>query len=116
MASGDYTVTITLHYYSNQQETCSLCTIPLFGFYGCCNDYARRDPQCTGSNRCDTAFSFCLLPEGSFSFRPPSGPSTDTATQFDELINFPLGAVLGITNSFVLNGISNMWNVCEQIE
>ena len=117
IASGSgYTVTISLHSYSNLQHTCVRCNV--FGLNGCCDEYRLRDPQCTGIYRCDTFFSFCLVPVGSISFNPPihcGGPSTDTATQFDsdETIDFVSGAVLGITNPFVLNGISNLWTVYE---
>lgn len=98
MVSGSYSVTITLHSYSNLQHTCVRCNT-LLGFYGCCDEYRLRNTQCTGSYRCDTLFSFCLVPEGSFSFNPPiscSGPSTDTDTQTnsDGTINFTLGAAL----------------------
>ena len=115
-ASGSrYSVIITLHSYSNLQQTCSRCSI-LLSSNGCCDDYRVRHPQCTGSLRCDTLFSFCLVPEGSFSFNPPtqcSGPSINTDTLFDsdETISFAPGAVLGIINPFVLHGISTLWMV-----
>ena len=106
--SGRYSVSITLHSYSNLQHTCVRCNTY------CCDE--RRTGECTGSSRCDTLFSFCLVREGSFSSNPPircNGPSTNTDTQSnsDGTINFALGAVLGITNPFVLDGISNLWTV-----
>ena len=115
MVGGNYTVTITLHFYSNPQNTCSICRT--HGFYGCCDYYSLRESQCTGTYRCDTSFQYCLLPLGSFSSNPPIQCSnlTGTAPQIDsaETINFPLGEVLGLSNPFLLSGISNVWTVCK---
>ena len=120
MASGSYTVTITLHSYSNPLHTCSVCSVLqslITGLDGCCDEYRviSQLQQCTGSYRCDTAFSFCLLPEGS-SARPPiscAGPSIETDTDIDSdgTISFPVGEVLGISNPFFLGGISDKWTV-----
>lgn len=115
--SGNYTVTITLHSYSNLLETCVECNSQ--GFYGCCDDSSRRASQgCAGSYfRCDTQFHFCLLPVGSVSSNPPiqcSGPTIDTAIEREsgKTIDFPLGEVLQINNPLVLSGISSIWMVC----
>ena len=121
-ASGNYIVTITLHSYSNLQETCVECNPQ--DFYGCCDDSGRRATFGCEENylRCDTQFHFCLLPVGSVSPQPPiqcstSGPGIYSAVEQEssKTINFPLGEVLQINNPFVLRGNSNIWIVCMYV-
>ena len=97
----NYTVMIRSHSFSNPSNRCSQCQL------GCCDNY--NSTICTGSDRCDTMFTYCLQPFGSDT---PCTTRADSGTAFDDRpIDFTQPTVLGLPNPLPLSGTSERWEV-----
>ena len=98
---GDYTILVHSHSFSNPSNRCAQCQ------FGCCDQFGTT--VCTGTDRCDTLFTYCLLPFNSTTLCTPQAVS---GTAFDDRsIDFTQATVLGLPNPLPLSGVSERWEV-----
>ena len=98
---GDYTILVHSHSFSNPSNRCAQCQ------FGCCDQFGTT--VCTGTDRCDTLFTYCLLPLNSTTLCTPQAVS---GTAFDDRsIDFTQATVLGLPNPLPLSGVSERWEV-----
>ncbi len=105
LVSADYVLQVKMLSYSNPSNT------RLDG--QCC------DPDngggCTGGERCDTYFMYCLRPRSSTATECPNTAPGFTAVSIVSPdggdIDFTQPTVLGLSNPFNLTGISTAWEV-----
>ncbi len=106
LVSADYVVQVEMVSFHHPSKTLS---------DGQCCDSSRREPSCTGVERCDTFFIYCLVPHASTATQCPSNEPGFTAVS-DHIVNgtdidFSEPTVLGLSNPFNLTGISRAWEV-----
>ena len=110
LVSADYVVQVEMLSYSHPSNTHS---------DGQCCDSRSRE-ECSNGERCDTYFTYCLLPPASTDRGCPNNVSGDTLVSSvitdGADIDFSQLNVFGLPNPFNLTGISTawevMWSVC----
>ena len=106
--SADYVLQVRVVSYSNPSNTRS---------DGQCCDPANNGGGCTGGERCDTYFTYCLRPrftEAATIECPNTEPgftANSTNVVDGATIDFSQPTVLGLPNPFNLTGISTAWEV-----
>ncbi len=107
LVSADYVVQVEMLSYSHPSNTRSVrrCCDPELGF-----------GPCSGDERCDTFFIYCLMPRASTAIVCPNtvpgffAISPRTA-QNGATIDFSEPTVLGLPNPFNLTGLTTSWEV-----
>ena len=110
LVSADYVVQVEMVSYSNPSNTRSdgqCCDSPQ-GFDGVV--------PCNRGERCDTYFTYCLMPRFSTTVGCPRNEPGFLAFSSTSIIdgadiNFSQPTVLGLSNPFNLTGISTAWEV-----
>ena len=107
LVSADYVVQVEMLSYSDLFNRLS---------DGQCCDPANNDVGCTGGERCDTYFAYCLMPRFSTAVgcprnKPGFTPISTTTIVDGADIDFSQPTVLGLSNPFNLTGISTTWGV-----
>jgi hypothetical protein len=115
---GAYTVSVRVHSYETDSK-CPTC----FSFQqpGCCDDFLNTR-TCTGTDRCDNTFFYCLRPKGTV--EPMNTASSERCGADDRLgklsginidsapLNFSQDHVLGLPNPIPLRGsVETAWEV-----
>ena len=107
LVSADYVVQVEMLSYSHPSNTRSV---------GLCCDSESGNGPCSGDERCDTFFTYCLMPRASTAIVcPNTAPgffaiSLRTA-QNGATIDFSQPTVLGLPNPFNLTGLTTSWEV-----
>ena len=101
--------------YENPTQRCQECRAFRSGVKSCCDYYYRSTP-CDGDRKCDSYFMYCLRPLQSQDFQEGSCSNSDrTVTSAvntdDEMIDFTQSKVLGLNNSFQLQGLTEDYRV-----
>ena len=113
IVQGLYQVEVRLLGYENPTQRCQGCRV--FGSQrvrSCCDDFS-RSTRCDGDRKCDSYFIYCLRPlqsqEGSCSNSDRT--VTSAVNTDDEMIDFSQSKVLGLNNSFQLQGLTEDYRV-----
>ena len=106
LVSADYVLQVEMVSYSNPSNRRS------DGF--CCDP--DNGGECTGEERCDTYFAYCLRPRSSTNRGcPNTAPGfiaiSNSASPDGATIDFTQRTVLGLSNPFNLTGITTAWEV-----
>ena len=108
-------LSVQTHSYTNPNSHCATCVSEANrgnGEYGCCDAHNKTQQMCTGGEKCDTYFYYCLKELRSLGVTCSGGLfshiSEDSVTQ----INFSRDrGVQGLRNPLNFNGITNKWMV-----
>ena len=115
VVEGRYFVEVRLNGYSNPSGKCSHgegCQTDTTGKFSCCDS---SDTQtCSGDERCDSYFHYCLRPLGvvRFGCRGNERRATSQYNEDDESnIDFSLSTVLGLSNPQIFPGLGDAYEV-----
>ena len=122
LVHGKYYVEVQVFNYSNPSGKCRDCQLPGYVHEwstSCCDD-AEDFGACSGSQRCDSYFTYCLRPFGSEGKGCAHKENwTSTVNENDRGIHFSRKTVLGLENPLKLPGLTNgdrsMDQVCYDI-
>ena len=109
----DYQLRVRVHSYLNPDSRCAACTRSLSEpVFGCC-DNPTNTGVCSGVERCDTFFRYCLRPLGQRGVECPVNDATGRNTAVfspDTDVLLDVGdTVLGSDNPLIIFGPS--WTV-----
>ena len=111
LVEGRYLVEVRLNGYTNPTGRCQGYQTP------CCDGFAT---VCSGSNLCDSYFTYCLRPFGDIR-EPPVG-CTRSSNEYrnisfintdDRPLDFSQSTVLGLNNPQVLSGLEGPYEVSD---
>ena len=116
LANANYLLIVNVLSYDNPTNRCEEC-----GTSGmtqtCCDDRTLGD--CTGTDRCDNMFFYCLRPLGSLNVETNPfncGPMFTSEVNEDAApIDFDQPQVLGLSNPLTLVGPTVAWQVSAAI-
>ena len=111
IVEGLHQLEVTVFGYNNPTGRCEDCSSQfLGGVQSCCDN--RASTSCTGRDRCDSSFTYCLRTIGStgsgcsyFGIRRSDSNTDDTHQDFSQSM------VLGLENPLVLQGLTNVYLV-----
>ena len=112
---GLYLAQIRVRSYSNPNNLCAECSFdhPFQSPFGCCDKFEETS-FCTGTDRCDNYFTYCLREFGTIAASRDCTPDTtqrsDSQNSGGE-IDFSQAQVLGLENPLQFSGITNNWEV-----
>ena len=115
VVEGRYFVQVRLNGYSNPTGKCGHgpdCQTGTPGVFHCCD--GSDTTLCSGAERCDSYFHYCLKPLGDVEFtcRPGEFRIISQANEDDESnIDFSLSTVLGLSNPQNLSGLGDAYEV-----
>ncbi len=107
----DYELRVRVHSYLNADSRCAVCTRSLVNpIYSCCDNQTNTG-VCSGDERCDTFFQYCLRPLGATGIGCPfNGTANTNFFSFNTDILLDIGdTVLGTDNPFLYFGVT--WRV-----
>ena len=110
MVDGLYVLQVRMISYSNPTGGCHECS----DNHGCCDGLnSTTDSVCSGEQRCDSYFVYCLRVR----YSSGSGCGSYNATRRsltnlnDAAVDFSQSTVLGLENPLTLPGLTNAWDV-----
>ena len=114
VVEGRYLVEVRLNGYSNPTGKCGhvkhRCQTNTPGEFYCCDSY---DTTCSGNERCDSFFFYCLRPLGEdrLGCLDNETRAESSSNENDRPINFSRSRVLGLDNPQKFSGLRNAYKV-----
>ena len=118
LVQGRYLVQVRLNGYSNPTGMCgngSACRTSS-GQLHCCDSHNTR--SCSGGERCDSYFIYCLRPLGEVQLstsRCSSDQITSSTNHNDGPLDFSQSKVLDLDNPLYVSGLQGAYNVSLHI-
>ena len=108
LVHGRYYVEVQVFNYSNPSGRCRDCQLSSYEWIASCCDDTEDFDVCSGSQRCDSYFTYCLRPFGSEGKGCEDKENrTSTINEDDQWMNFSRKTVLGLENPLKLPGLTN---------
>ena len=114
---ADYTLFVRVHNFKSPSHKCPVCRSRSSRLLGCCDNFSETS-ECTGSDRCDNSFQYCLRRLGSLPNTNPyhtasCRPVTVTTSNTDGAeLDFNSSILLGRSNPLQFRR-SGGWRVCQ---